>query len=189
MTIIAAAIGPDGTWIGADGLTTMGDIIMSTDTAKWRVSPDERWAFAGPGSMSYAEVILHSGCDLWPTATGADGARELVANMRTILCNHPAFSPEQIEPGDNWSCYGWAPIIATDGHIWRVTSDLSSLVRAVRGVYLCAGGGSDVADGAMEAQLALGVTSARELVSNAVEAACARLTVCGGEISVRRIER
>lgn len=188
MTIIATAMGPDGTWIGSDGLSMKGDNrVVSRSCDKWNVSPDGEWAFAGSGAITYDALLLED--SPWPDGSDDDPEAQLLgmaAAMRKAIDSAPGAKAVR-DDDEVFSCYQFSPVVATPGHVWRLNSDLRSFDPALEGVYQAAGAGVDYAIGAMSALLARGETSAEVLVRTAVETACRVSTLCGGDIFVRRL--
>lgn len=194
MTIIAAALGPDGTWLGSDGISIVGDRITSRTTDKWNLSPAGDWAFAGAGLITYDAVLLDDAA-LWRSIERVTDAQidnsegqllKLMAAMRSTI--DEASGAEIVrDEGCVFGDYRFSPLVATTGHIWRLSSDLRSFDRALEGVYQAAGAGDDYAVGAMSALLASGETSAEVLVRAAVETACRTSIHCGGGVFVQRL--
>lgn len=190
MTVLACAVGADGTWLGADGHSQAGDLVVATATKKWNVSPDGLWAFAGAGEATFDSVLLDGGgADLWPGAgeqAAFDGRAALARSMREKLSAVDGF--QLVRHAESvFGDYGWEALIATDGYVWRLCSDLRSFDKPLEGVYWASGSGADYAIGAMSALVARNVTSAEELVCAGVAAACRMCTTCGGEIVVERL--
>ncbi len=178
MTIIIAARGPDGTWLGADGLGLVNGFRVYENEQKWNTSPDGKWAYGGAGEVTYDAVL--GGVGLWPESV--EGAQCVAARMREKLKDAEGF--EQTSFGD----YGFSPIIAGPEGIWRLCSDLRSLNPALESRYLAAGCGDELAIGAMSALLARDPEiSARELVDVGLRTACRLHAYCGGEIYVERL--
>ena len=199
MTIIAAAIGPGGTWIGADGRATVGDLVTTNECRKWSLSPSGLWAFAGAGEVTFDSVLLEEAGGLWPDViypdypdllpeTGEAGLRRLAGNIRAKLDAIPGMEFVR-DPDCIFGDYRFAPLVATEGAIWRACSDLRSFDGPLEGVYQAGGAGSDYAVGAMSSLLAHGVTSGEALVRAGVETACRMSTLCGGSVVVQRIGR
>ncbi len=191
MTVVAAAVGPDGTWMGADGQASIDELITTTTERKWNVSPDGWWAFAGAGEVAFDSVLVED--DLWPLGKDGPqndpevGRRTLAGRMRQKLAAVDGFQLVRDEDsifGD----YRWSPLVVTEGHVWRLCSDLRSFEEPMEGAYHACGSGMDYAIGAMSALLDRGVTSAEELVRAGVGAACRLTTQCGGEVFVQRLE-
>lgn len=197
MTIIAAAIGPDGTWVGADGRAVVGDLVVTNESRKWNLSPSGLWAFAGAGEVTFDSVLIDGRGELWPDLPDSPGLRQiavapglsqLAENMRAKLDAVPGMELVRDE-GCIFGDYRFSPLVATEGAIWRVCSDLRSFDGPIEGVYQAAGAGSDYAVGAMSALLAHGVTSAETLVRAAVATACRMSARCGGAVVVQRLGR
>lgn len=192
MTICAAAIGPDGVWVGCDGHAQGNYTVVSRSAIKWTVSPCGLWAISeqGEGSFGAALEDLTAPSDFWPSDTGRDGVRQLASQLRAGflgLGSHvtPTRKADDKNPFLDWN---WAPIVATPQGVWRVCSDLWTVQPAIDGIFYAAGSGDEVALGAMSALYAAGCRSARQLVAAAVDTA-SRLSVgCGGERWMRCME-
>lgn len=189
MTILAAAIGPDGTWLGADGLSTDPDGgRTSTGYRKWNISPDRLWAFASAGEVTFDAVVLEEIGDLWPKKLEdveherkkfAQRIRERILAVKGVECVR-----------DKDSIFGdfrLSPLVVTPGHAWRLCSDLRSFGEPFEGVFQTGGAGAEYATGAMSVLLASGVTSAERLVKAGVETACRSSVYCGGEMFFERL--
>lgn len=178
MTILAAALGPDGVWIGSDGLTTCGNAVASRNSRKWLLSPGGRWAVGISGERAYRWALdgALAGHE-WPDDPGEDGARALVAVLRGKLADTV---DTKILDCSNFRDYGVAPLLASAEGAWRASSDLWALTLPFDGRVIATGCGEDFAMGAMHVGLAAGA-SAFELVQRGVEAACAFSPTCGGE--------
>lgn len=195
MTILAAAIGPDGTWLGCDGysVSTAG-CVKSPAMKKWNISPDRLWAFAAAGEITFDTVVLRDTQDLWPKATerqkgGYTELLEQVHDERAAFAQRMrmkllAVDGVQLIRDDDcfFGDFRISPLIVTPGFAWRLCSDLCSFDEPIDGVYHVEGAGADFAAGAMSALLAHGVTSAEELVKGGVAAACRSSVYCGGEM-------
>lgn len=195
MTIIAAAIGPDGTWIGADGQASVDDLVVTSESRKWNFSPSGLWAFSGAGEVTFDSILLDGPGELWPDEPAPPALRrlakmtalrQLAENIRAKL---DAVSGMELVRDDGciFGDYRFSPLVATEGGIWRFCSDLRSFDGPLEGVYQAAGAGSSYAVGAMSALLDHGVVSGETLVRAAVEVACRMSTRCGGAVLVRRL--
>lgn len=181
MTIIAAAIGADGTWIGADGLSVAGNIVCSEASQKINVSPCGGLAFAAAGEVTYDGVLLQSKDSIWPRKLAGDALLlDLASKMRTILSASSEFElvrDEDCAFGD----YRFSPVVACDGHVWRLNSNLRTFDGPFEGRYQAAGAGADFALGAMSALVATGEESGERLVREGVASACRLSRDCGGQ--------
>ncbi len=188
MTIIIAAQ-------GADGLGLVNGFRVYEDEQKWNTSPDGKWAYGGAGEVTY-DAVLGGGPDMWPASEdGVEGAQCIAARMREKLKEAEGFEQTR-EDHCSFGDYGFSPIIAGPGGIWRLCSDLRSLNPALEGRYLAAGCGDELALGAMSALLnGPGETTmsrrveiaAEDLVRTGLEVACRLHAYCGGELYVERL--
>lgn len=185
MTILAAAIGPDGTWIGADTLVTADGRIVETSARKWTLSPNGRWAFAGGGSWAFDFALRDA--DIWPDVEGQFGVVLMAAAMRARLLGLPEF--EVIRDDEPFGDFDWSPLVVGPGGVWRINSNLWTIDSAIEGVYQAAGAGQDFAAAAMSALLAAGETSAEAFVLAGIETACRMSVWCGGEIFLHKMDR
>lgn len=192
MTIIAAAVGPDGTWIGSDGMQVVNDVIVQHDKKKWYVSKSRKWALAACGESTPQSVLALEQPDLWPPEhvpewTGREGALSIGQWARETLLATPEFSLVR-DKDSSWGDYGFSPLIAATGGVWHLNSDLRTLSDAIDGYFVVAGPGEDFAHGACHRLLLMGLLSAEELVRAAIEAACYHSVWCGGETYVERLD-
>jgi hypothetical protein len=196
MSVIVAAIGPDGTWIGSDTLGVNGDDRIVETQPKWKISPDRDWAFAGCGSVDYGpallgEVNLESGESLLWDHVADDSKspevrlRDLMAGMRQAIKS--AGGEPVRDDGEVFPCYRFAALVATPGRIWRLNPTLLSADQPLEGTYQAVGYGADYAVAAMSALRSVGVKSAEDLVTEAVRVACRMSAYCNGEAFVERL--
>ena len=186
MTIIAAAIGPDGTWIGSDGMSILGDLVNTTSRKKINVSQDGRWAFGGCGEYTYFAALLHAE-PVWPSARGREAMPELAEKMRSRLHEVKGFELVRDE-GIPFGDYRYSPVVACNGYVCRLNSCLRAWNDPLEGVFQAAGNGVEFAIGAMSTLKAAGETSAEVLVRSAIEVCIRRCHGCGGEIQMVRME-
>lgn len=194
MTIIIAAQGADGTWLGADGRGLVNGVKVYENERKWNTSADGKWAYGGAGEVTYDAVL--GGVGLWPeSAEGIEGARCIAKQMRKKLDAVKGFEQAR-DDGSPFGDYGFSPIVAGPGGIWRLCSDLRSVNPPFESRYLAVGCGGELALGAMSALLnGPGETpmsrrveiSAEDLVRAGLETACRLNAYCGGELFVERL--
>jgi ATP-dependent protease HslVU (ClpYQ) peptidase subunit len=188
MTILAAATGWDGTWIGSDGLGTVDGRVVQTDAEKWNVSPNGIWAFAGGGSWAFDFALRYDGSFQWPeTVVGAEGVALLASAMRDRLLGLPSFRIDE-QRSAPFGDFEWSPlVVGPGGGPWRPNCDLWTVGGPVEGAYQAAGAGQDFASGAMSALIAAGETSAETIVRAGINTACRMSVWCGGEIFIHRM--
>lgn len=190
MTIIIAATGPDGTWLGSNGGTICNNNnLVGTTHRQWHRSPDDEWAFAGAGDMTFDCVLTEDPDHLWPEPgeVGVAGLRTLMSSIRERVL---AVSGAEVlrRDDDIFPGYGWSPVFAGPGGIWHAFTDLVGFGEAVEGRYLTEGSGSQIATGALSALLAREPSiSTEELVRGGLETACRLNVYCGGELNVERL--
>ncbi len=189
MTIIIAAQGADGTWLGSNGGSICNNNnLVQTTHRQWHRSPDGEWAFAGAGDHTF-DCVLTADLELWPEPgeTGVAGLRTLMRSIRerilAVSDTELLRRDEDIFPG-----YGWSPVFAGPGGIWHAFTDMIGFGEAVEGRYLTEGSGAQIATGALSALLAREPNiSTEELVCGGLETACRLNVYCGGELYVERL--
>jgi hypothetical protein len=186
MTIIAAAIGPDGTWIGADGIAINGDLVTTTSERKINVGMFGKWAFGSSGEVTYDRAVMGPEKPIWPEATGEQGVKELAERMRSRLHDLPGFEPVK-DDGCAFRDYRFSPLVACAGRVWRINSCLRAWDGPIEDVFQAAGIGVEFAIGAMSALKAAGEESSEVLVRSAIETCVRRCHGCGGEIQMVRM--
>lgn len=186
MTIIAAAIGPDGTWIGSDGLVVR-DMVTATDAQKIIFSPDNAWAIGCSGTAA-VQSALEASPLLW-TGIGPPSREEaaaLLTRIREILDAAGA------RPGPDGDCslpdYHFTPlVIGVEVGPLIACSTLISYSAASAERCDAVGEAREYAVGAMHGMRTAGCRSAETMVRMAVQMSCERYAYCGGQIMVRRL--
>lgn len=201
MTILCAASGPDGTWIGADSFSSCGDRLAPEGDPKWNVSACGEWALAGPGEVTFDGILFGDpewdpSSHLWPSEGGESGLRRMMAAMRKRLLDSGAVVP-MVDDGDTTRCYRWSPMVVwAGGSVWRLHSTLWTFDRgylfgepeSLR--YMAHGCGAEYALGAMHAAASRvdGLErSAETLVRAGLDAACRFSSGCAPPLLVQRL--
>lgn len=190
MTICAAAIGPDGVWIGSDGREVWDGLITSEGMRKWNISPCREWAISHSGETAFLDVVrqIFAAGFSWPEARDEDGVREFLCRLRAQVAAVPQGPQSKRDEEDVFPTWGWAPIVATPLGIWQLDSTLWALGGPTRGAFLAIGSGRALALGAMSALYDEGCRSAERLVQAAVATACRLECGCGGEQWIHRMD-
>jgi hypothetical protein len=176
MTIIAAAVGDDGTWIGSDGLTSNEEgFIVSRNYPKWTISKNRLFAFAGDGSIIPAAIMNRVVTETWEDEmlSGAEGVLQLGDFMREAFVEAKEFPIDH----NTWTSFGYSPVVATPGQVDPVMRCLQ-----------VSGCGEQLAIGCCHELRRSGFTKAEDLVRCAIDVACHYSIHCGGEIFIERLD-
>jgi ATP-dependent protease HslVU (ClpYQ) peptidase subunit len=178
MTILCAMNEPGvGTWYASDSLvTTFGEMNyrVSTKARKWLRGEGFAWGFAG----SWAAVTTISE-SLEEVEAGWHPAR-LYRFIREVLVDQ-GFRGDDKSAGDSmW--FNLGSLFVTPKHIYRMDGDGSATISG-SGEFAARGSGEFIAEGCAYTLMRRG-EAPKEIVTEAVRAAIALDTRCGGEIYV-----
>ncbi len=192
MTVICAAVGEAGVYVGSDGRVLSDDLVLTDSVFKWRIFGRGCFAIgaAGPQSLdAIAEAVANS-VDWWSPAEDGWYEKFVPAIVKTI--RHAAervssFQWQRCGDDDSMGHAAMSFTLASGPHhkIWLVPADLRTYNHVDRG-YFAEGCGAEVAMGAMHVLRSIGV-GPEEMVHSGCAAACELLTGCGGKITVRKL--
>lgn len=193
MTICAAAIGPDGVWIGADGRTQVNGVVNAQRCRKWTLSPSGEWAISHAGAMSFIGMTasIVAGDDfVWPADHGDAGAIAVATALRLglqRLSRDGHGINARTDADSTVADWHYSPLLASPTGVWRCDSCLWAISPAIEDAFHAAGSGEDFALGAMSVLRRAGCSSAQRLVREAVGVASRLSATCGGEQWIHRM--
>lgn len=172
MTVIIAARGSRGTWLGCDLMVTTGAVAAAVDT---KLVLTERWALGLAGAWRYVRLARELRAEL-----DARGTPDEVAELLLEMCRLDGATAQQ-QPGDapTWPL-SFVLVDRLDGRLWYAGNDLAPIESHATAV---AGSGGQFAKGAAWQARELGADP-EQVVEAGIGAACAFDPDCGMGLKV-----
>lgn len=177
MTIICAIHTNEGTWIGSDQRSVIGNGVPSHCGPKWTVGEHGALAFAGPAMWQF--LADKNRIDLLSTP---QTIYTLAVDLKRIAVAHDIHpnSKERYFPD-----YGVEGIYATRDGVWMICNDLA--FEKMPGFWACGSGGAE-ARGAYMALQEYANMDPISAMERAIDTACELDTSCGGSAWVDKLD-